>query len=320
VIIPAYNSAEVLPDALRSVEAQTSGDWEVVVCDDASSDDTADVAESFGERVRVVRNERNLGPAGARNNALAAARGEFIALLDADDYWLPEYIAEQLALYEANEAEQPGVGIVSCDSYLLGPHGPAEGTYRDRIPFPSRPTLSKLLAAPATIPASALMPRTIAEEVGGFSLECYGAEDYDLWVKVLERGYRAVSNPKALAVFRLHGDSVSSNDTRITRNLIAAYRLSLDRGHLRWRERWIARRQVRVCGLIVDIGEIQNERSASGRLPIRRVLSAILRGLVVGVQNPQRWPPVAQRLLRQKGSLGERLSPGRDSHLLDGPS
>ena len=310
VIIPAYNSAEFLPEALRSVEAQTNGDWEVVVCDDASHDDTADVAESFGERVRVIRSKENAGRAGACNKALAAARGELVAFLDADDYWLPEYLEEQIALYESSEAERPGVGIVSCDTLIVGPDDRVLGTFRERFPWPARPTLSKLLVI-NTIHAMALMPRSIAEEVGGFSPQCLAVEDQDLWVKVLERGYRPVDNPRALVAYRQRQGSVSSDPANMARNQQTIYRLALERGRLSWRERWIARRELRLHRLVEEVREIQSEHALRGRLPLGRVLRASPGAIAVGLSNPQPWA----RLIRGEGSLRQRFAPGRESIL-----
>lgn len=314
VIIPAYNSADVLPEALRSVQAQTSDDWEVVVCDDGSTDNTAEVAERFGERFRVIRNERNLGPAGARNRALGAASGELIALLDADDYWLPEYLEEQVSFYEASEMEQPGVGVVTCDAVIVGPDGPVEGTLRDRVPFPSRPTLAKLLVK-NTIYGSSLLPRAIAEEVDGFSPEC--AEDHDLWVKILECGYRPVCNPKAVAVYRLREGSRSSNLLGMARNWQALERLALERGRLRWWERRIAHRELRYYQLLEDIAEIRIQRASGGRVSPSRVVHAAPRLAVVALENPMRWIRLIGRLIGGKGSLMQRLIPGRGEVLAD---
>src|SRR5205814_6279167 len=84
VVMPAHNAAAHIGQALDSVAAQTFTDWEVIVCDDASSDDTAELA-CGRERVTVIVNERNAGPAESRNRALAHARGELVAFLDADD-------------------------------------------------------------------------------------------------------------------------------------------------------------------------------------------------------------------------------------------
>jgi glycosyltransferase involved in cell wall biosynthesis len=317
VIIPAFNSADDLPEALSSVREQTSDDWEVVVCDDASTDDTAAIAESFGEGFRVVRNERNLGPAGARNRALEVARGELIALLDADDYWLPSYLEEQVRFYERCEREAPGVGVVTCDALMVGADGPIEGTFRDRVPFPARPTLAKLLVQ-NTIYGSSLLPRAIAEEVGGFSPECRGTEDHDLWVKVLERGYRPVCNPKAVAVYRLREGSLSSNPLGMARNWQAVERLALQRGRLNWYERRIAHRELRYYRLLEDVAEIRDERGAEGRVSPSRVLRALPKVAVVALENPMRWLRLFGRLIGGSGSLRQRLIPGREDVLADG--
>ena len=120
VIIPAYNAERHLADALRSVEAQTYGDWEVVVADDASSDATAAIAESF-PRIALVRSATNVGPAGARNLAIEQSGGELLALLDSDDTWLPNYLEEQVCLYD--ESRDAKVGIVACNARILGADG-----------------------------------------------------------------------------------------------------------------------------------------------------------------------------------------------------
>ena len=94
VIIPAFNNEATLAEAVQSVQSQTYVDWEVIVSDDASTDGTAAVAEGFGGPIRVVRNPENRGSGPARNAAVEVAEGELLALLDADDYWLPEFLAE----------------------------------------------------------------------------------------------------------------------------------------------------------------------------------------------------------------------------------
>src|SRR5215217_3734904 len=100
VIVPAYNAAGYLERALASALAQTMPDLEVIVVDDASSDTTFEVAckiAARASRVRVLRNERNSGENASRNRAISTARGEWIALLDADDEWLPERLERMLA-------------------------------------------------------------------------------------------------------------------------------------------------------------------------------------------------------------------------------
>lgn len=120
VIVPAYNAADCLERALNSALAQTMADLEVIVVDDGSQDTTFEIAcrvAARDSRVKVLRNEHNRGVAGSRNRAVKAARGEWIAFLDADDVWFPERL-ERMLIY-ANEADVIGDNLrVVCKSYI----------------------------------------------------------------------------------------------------------------------------------------------------------------------------------------------------------
>jgi hypothetical protein len=127
-----------------------------------------------------------------------------------------------------------------------------------------------------------------------------------------------VSNPRPLAVYRVQQGSVSSDFARMARNTRTVHRLALQRGHLSSRERWVARRELRANRLIEQVFEIQAERASRGRLPLRRGLGLIPRGLLVALESPGRWLRVIRRLLTGKGSLSQRLNPGREDNLLRG--
>src|SRR3954454_7763106 len=130
IVMPAYNSAAVIDESVGSVLAQSYGDWELIVADDGSTDDTVTRLEAYGDRVRVVRAERNGGPAAARNLALRHAAGELVAFLDADDRWLPDDIETQVARYDAEPAP---VGLLACDAYIETPEGRLETTYSQQF-------------------------------------------------------------------------------------------------------------------------------------------------------------------------------------------
>jgi len=104
VIIPVFNRPKSLTVALRSVFAQTFSDWEVIVVDDASSDDSAEVGLQIGPpgKVRVIRHKRNQGPSAARNTGVLAARGRYVSFLDSDDSWHPEKLRRQIEMVEAD--------------------------------------------------------------------------------------------------------------------------------------------------------------------------------------------------------------------------
>ena len=103
VIMPSYNTGAFIADSIRSVQAQTCPDWELIIVDDCSTDDTEEVVRPFlsDRRIRLFRNERNFGAAVSRNRALREAKGRWIAFLDSDDLWAPEKLEKQTAFMES---------------------------------------------------------------------------------------------------------------------------------------------------------------------------------------------------------------------------
>lgn len=245
VIIPAHNAAEFLPSALESVEQQTFSDWEIVAVDDGSSDGTWAILERAGDRVRAFRNDSSVGPAGARNRALAAATGELIVFLDGDDLLLPTYLERQIECFTDATHRGRRVGLVTCDAKLLDGDSYAEHTYLDMVRDRHRPLTLDLVLARNPIYISSLVPTAVGESVGWFDVELFGTEDFGLWLKILERGYEAILNPEPLAVYRRRAGTVSSDIARQGINNRRTYELALDRGRLNRRQRRIARGAIR---------------------------------------------------------------------------
>lgn len=287
VIIPAYNAAAVLSETLASVQAQTYPDWEIVLADDGSTDDTAEIAAAT-PGVTVVPTEGGLGPAGARNRALARATGELMALLDADDLWDPAFLTEQVALFDAEEARTPGVGIVTCDALLLGPDGLLPGTYADRIGRPGKVTVGSLLVH-NPIYGGALVPMAIVRELGGFDEQTWGSEDHDLWLRILETGRRLVYNPHALATYRQAATSVSANFIGMARTNQVTYRRVLERGRVSPQEMRVAERELRLHELIEQLALVRRDRD------VARAVRTAPRAVRVVLENRWRWRRWARR-------------------------
>lgn len=303
VITPAHNAAAHLTETLDSVLAQRYEDYEVIVADDASSDETAELAEAYGGRVRCVRSETNLGPAGARNLALEHASGELIALLDADDLWLPEYLSEQVALYDREQRRRPGVGIVGCDAYELGPGGRRGRTWRERVGASRRPTLTGMLHS-NSIFVSALAPRALVQQLGGFSTECWGSEDHDLWLRILETGKRAVVNPRPLAVYRVAEGSISADVLGMARTSQRTIERALERGNLTLPQRIVARRSGRVQVAVEHWERIAARRARDGRLPLADAVRAAPVLARVVLEHPNRWLRWARILVALRRGCG----------------
>jgi glycosyltransferase involved in cell wall biosynthesis len=299
IIVPAYNAELFLPETLGSVEAQTYASWEAVIADDASTDGTVKAAEAFGERFKVLRGDVNAGPASARNRAIREAGGELLAFLDADDLWLPEYLDRLVCLYDESRDRGENVGIVTCDARILEPAGYRTETYMQLNGFPDDVSVNRMLVA-NPIFVGALVPRALVEEAGGFCEDLFGTEDWDLWLRIVERGYGVASTREALVVYRRRPASVSASLARMARNRQLTYRRALSRGALTPSQERVARRQLRLQRAVEQVGLIMSERG-EGRNPTGLVLRKIPLFLRVAVENPGRWGP-AVRYLAGRGS------------------
>ena len=232
VIVAAYQAAGTIEDTLRSVLAQSYGDWEIIVGDDCSTDATPQLAEAFGERVRVVRSATNIGtPAATRMMAVAESSAELIAFLDGDDLWQPDYLATMVGAYD-REREQ-SVGAVCCDAELLREDGSvAAQTYMDLVGRPAAEIDLDLLLRRNPVYTSVLLPRAVFDAVGGLTSELRGTDDYDLWIRIGEHGLRIVFVDRPLARYRVRASSLSGDQRAMAGAAAEVYRRALRRGRL----------------------------------------------------------------------------------------
>lgn len=302
VIVPAYNRADLLPQALESVLAQTFARWKAVVVDDASSDGTYEVARTFAERdperVEVIRLERNVGVGAARNAGIdASPESELICLLDSDDYLLEKYLERAVAVYDAAVAEGRPIGIVSSNARILTPDGFTGETWFDRdrrIPHVDIDAMIRL----NYLHARAIFPRAAYEAAGGgFAPECGGSDDYDLWLRIMEAGYEAVTIDEPLVVYREHPGADSVDHLSRAEGKLVCFRRALERGALSARQRRAVRAQIR------HFRALRARELAYQALRQRRLLSALLLGaraaplgLMAFVQAPSRWPEWAREV------------------------
>jgi len=181
VIIPAYQAAEHIREALDSVFAQTYPNFEVVLVNDGSPDTEAleQAIRSYGERLIYIRQE-NRGPSGARNTAIRTARGKYIACLDGDDIYLPEHLARLVPLLE-----EQGLDLVYCDSYFMKDRvhvgRSSVGRAFERQPQSPPVTFEKLLTEECAVTTSAVVAsRQAMIDAGLFDERYRRSEDFDL--------------------------------------------------------------------------------------------------------------------------------------------
>lgn len=200
VVIPAYNAAHCIRTALESVLHQTVAPLEILVVDDGSTDETADVVRRMGGIVRLLTQE-NGGPGAARNHGIREARGEWIALLDADDTWLPNRLERQL--------DHLADDVILVCSQSVDDVTQIQETLQ--ISFES--LWDNNLVGTSTV----LARRSAILEVGGFDTErsLIGVEDYNLWLKLAATGGRMIRLPEELVQYTPAPDNLSSQTSRI---------------------------------------------------------------------------------------------------------
>jgi glycosyltransferase involved in cell wall biosynthesis len=214
VIIPTHNCAGYLVRSVPSVLAQTFGDFELIVVDDGSTDDSAHVLADFGEeqRLAVHRHERQLGPSASRNTGLRAARGRFIAFLDADDAWEPETLETLLEAFASPEID------VSCIAALR--HS-SKGNYviTKSPPFNGDALYEELLFN-NSIPGSSsgiMVRRESFGRAGLFDEEMFAAEDRDMWIRLAANCRFAFSERPLVTIERSRPDSAVRDRLRMAR-------------------------------------------------------------------------------------------------------
>ncbi len=211
-VIPTYNSAKFLPDAIQSILNQTYQDYEIIVVDDGSTDNTFDIVREFGKNIRYLRQE-NKGLGGARNTGIRHANGEYVGLLDADDQWYPNYLETMVSIAD----QHPEAAIFYCNARYTDEHGVDSPQLVGVPAISSGEIYQTLLRANFLIPSTVLMRRSVIVNKGLFDQalrSLHGCEDWDLWLRV-SRDYPFVGTRENLVRYRIHGNSLSANPTKM---------------------------------------------------------------------------------------------------------
>lgn len=220
VIIPAYNVAPFIAETLESLFVQTWRDFEAIVINDGSTDDTKEKLAPYRDRIVYIEQE-NSGVMAARNAGLRAARGRFVALLDGDDLWEPRFLETLVGMLQSD----PGLSVAYPNAVFLGSPNFAGRSHQEVFPVAEPVTFDRVLRRECYIFGSLVIRREALDDVGGFdeSLEGQGAEDFDLWLRMLRRGRRFKFTSEPLAKYRWRGDSLSNTEVGLLSCVISVY-------------------------------------------------------------------------------------------------
>jgi GT2 family glycosyltransferase len=218
VVIPAYNVAQFIGETLASVFNQTFSDYEVIVINDGSPDTTEleAVLAPYMNRIKYLKQE-NRGLSGARNAGVRAARGAFIALLDSDDAWQPEYLATQIELMRRDET----IDVLYCDAHIFGEGVPANLKFTDGSPSAGEVSFESLVRQECNVMVSVTARRATLINVGLFDESLRSSEDFDMWLRIAKAGGRIAYHRQPLVRYRRRPGSLSADSVWMYQHILA---------------------------------------------------------------------------------------------------
>ncbi len=209
IITPLYNGEKFIAETIHSVQQQTYPDWEMIIVDDGSKDRSAQIVQSFldrNDRIKLIR-QANAGSAAARNNALCHAKGRYVAFLDADDLWEPNFLKKQLAFIKEKDA-----GIVFASYRRIDERG-----YEILRPFivPEKVNYLNLLKTCSISCLTALFDKKKTGEVFFNEKMKSMRDDFVFWLSILKKIDYAYGNKEILARYRVFANSTTGNKKRV---------------------------------------------------------------------------------------------------------
>jgi glycosyltransferase involved in cell wall biosynthesis len=212
VVLTCFNHLSFLGDALESIQRQTFESFELIIIDDGSTDGTREFLQTV-KCDRLILNDVNLGTYASLNKAISSSSGEYIAILNDDDFWEETKLSDQVELLEA----RPDVGLVGCDGFFIDASGKQtlENPLGFEFPvFETGTQIDGFVYRNLVIPSGALFRRSLFEELGGFDEAFFGSGDWDLWLR-----FAMVSSvgcvQKKLLRYRVHSGGASTNREKI---------------------------------------------------------------------------------------------------------
>ncbi len=207
VVMPTFNGAKYIEQAIDSALAQTYPSLEIIVVDDGSTDATAELVKSYGDKVTYIL-QQNQGTAAAYNKGITAASGDLVAFLEQDDIWQPEKNAQQVRLFATNDR----LGMVFSPVHLLQEGAPSKHSDLDDQQGEGVCSFADFFARNRVLNCSSVMVRRdVLQHVGGFHKHLKLGFDYDLWLRIsAEYGVYCLATP--FTIYRIHGDNQSKDE------------------------------------------------------------------------------------------------------------
>jgi glycosyltransferase involved in cell wall biosynthesis len=272
IVMPAFNAEETIRPAIDSVLRQTRSDFELIVVDDGSTDETIRIVDELARdgRVRLIR-QPNLGPSAARNTAIAEATGAYVSLLDSDDLWLPNYLAEMGSILDRD----PEAAVAFTHAWVFDHR--SGRIRRSRRVDAVRPPVPPADATPGQfflalldvnfVFVGATIRRRVFEDVGLFRVDVRGNEDYEMWLRLAAHGYVFRRHAEALAMYREKPGQLSSDRRSMAAGAHRVYEIVSTEYELEDELREAAERRMHEqAELVARLGDRRGTSRQPGRL------------------------------------------------------
>jgi glycosyltransferase involved in cell wall biosynthesis len=236
VVIPCFNATKYIPEALDSLRAQTFRDFEIILVNDGCPDTEAleRVLERYRGEIRYLKSGAWASISGSRNNGIQASSARYIALLDADDMWEPDYLEVQVGILERD----PSIALLYPDATYFGDGGSWVGkTFMEKNPTAGEVTMEKLISREISVFISVTARRENLLRAGLFDPQIRGGEDWDLWMRVARTGGKIAYHRRAVARYRLRQGSMSADKMDLLKNGLAVCGKHLQLGDISAEER-----------------------------------------------------------------------------------
>lgn len=225
VVVPLFNSRDTITSTLASLAGQTRLPERVVVVDDGSTDDSAELVEPWSSHLplMLLRHKTNLGPGPARCTAIDALDTELVALLDSDDVWLPDALQMLTSKFERHGGLVSGNGLPWVAAQAI-----SRSPWYGRHPVPAAPDQLRRLAIENFVFAGSLFSRSAYLAVGGFRAGPKTCEDWDLWLRLVAAGAVISTPEQPTALYRLRSTSLSAGDSTLDDEIAVLRRLAIE--------------------------------------------------------------------------------------------
>lgn len=293
IVVPAYNASDTLAETLDAVVAQEYHDWECIVVDDGSIDETSRIAAEYARvdsRFRVIA-QPNQGTAGAYNSGVQSAASDLIAICSSDDLLLPHHLAR---MHDTAQA-YPKYDIYSSNGFYLAESGETRTVYTGSEWKNVRSLSFKEVLGCCFFSVGAVYRMRVFEDIGGYRTGVYG-EDYDFWLRAMAAGYTHLYVPLELSVHRISSQQKSADLVRVLRSNVEAYSHLLDKDLVRNVDR--IQVQAALEARITLISRVEFEIRSERRL---RALQRYIAG-ITGANLAERITTSILKVIRKVGS------------------